>query len=109
MAASHPTSLLRAILATPLAMWLVLPVAAADLNWKRDGHALGPALAQLPAQANTPIPADITALEQTAKGFYERGEHQKALEVMQKVMAWVDGNLPRLHPYRARSQTWMGL
>ncbi|MEB3316524.1 MAG: tetratricopeptide repeat protein [Cyanobacteriota bacterium] len=109
MPTRHSSHRLSWILATPLAVLMAWPVGAADLKPKREDDRLGTALAQLPAPTEQPIPADITALEETAQGLYERGAYQQALEVMQKVMVWVAGHLPRLHPYRARSQTWMGL
>jgi hypothetical protein len=85
MTASHPTRLPRWFLATPLAVLLVLPVGAADLRPKRHASALVSALAQVPVAANQQVPPTITALEETARAFYERGDYQKALEVMQKV------------------------
>ena len=101
----HP----RWILATPVVVLVALPVAAEDLRPKGASHPLGSALAQVPVPADRTIPADITALEETVRRFYERGDYQKALEAMQQVMAWVDGSLPRRHPFRAKIHTWMGL
>jgi tetratricopeptide (TPR) repeat protein len=78
------------------------------------------ALGRLPAPENRPnagllsqlkseIPLEILALEKKASELYGRGEPQQALAVIQEVMVWVNANLPSNAPYRASSQSWMGL
>ena len=109
MPASRHNRQLRWLLALPMAWALALPIEARERSPSLAFSTGTPLLAQASLPTDAEIPKEITALEQTARGFYERGDYQKALELMQRVMVWVNANLSKNAPYRASSQTWMGL
>ena len=56
-----------------------------------------------------PIPAEIAALELQAREASKRGERVTAIWLQQKVLDWVNTNLPRIHPYRAECLKSLGL
>ncbi|MFI0403610.1 MAG: tetratricopeptide repeat protein [Cyanobium sp.] len=109
MPASRHNRQLRWLLALPMAWALALPIEARERSPSLASPTGTPLLAQASLPTDAEIPKEITALEQTARGFYERGDYQKALELMQRVMVWVNANLSKNAPYRASSQSWMGL
>jgi tetratricopeptide (TPR) repeat protein len=88
-----------------LALLVALPVGALERVPAPESRSN----AGLLAQAKSEIPPEILALEKKASELYGRGEPQQALALIQQLMAWVNTNLPRNDPYRAKSQTWMGL
>jgi hypothetical protein len=93
------------LLWAPLALLMALPVRALERISAPESRSN----AGLLAQAKAGIPAEILALEKQASELYGRGEPERALGLLQQVMAWVNTNLPRNDPCRARSQTWTGL
>jgi tetratricopeptide (TPR) repeat protein len=104
MTRRFPSASTARLLSAPLALLVALPVGALERlpppeNWPNAG---------LLAQVKAEIPTEILALEKKASELYGRGEPQQALALIQQVMVWVNANLPRNAPYRARSQTWMG-
>jgi hypothetical protein len=105
MAAHRPGIRSTWLLSTPLALLVALPVGALERVPSPESRTTSGLLAQV----KTEIPAEIMALEEKASELYRRGDPQKALGLIQQVMAWVNANMPRNDPYRARSQTWMGL
>ena len=54
------------------------------------------------------MPEAIEKLQEQAFALYARGEWQKALALQQEVMAWVNINLPALHPFRAKALIALG-
>ncbi|MBM5817567.1 MAG: tetratricopeptide repeat protein, partial [Cyanobacteria bacterium K_Offshore_surface_m2_239] len=109
MPASRHNRPLRWLLALPMAWALALPIDARERPTSLTSSSGTPLLAQASLPTDAEIPKEITALEETARGLVERGDYQQALELMQRVMVWVNANLPKNAPYRASSQTWMGL
>ena len=93
------------LLWAPLALLVALPVRALE-RVPAPGSSSN---AGLLAPAKSEIPPEILALEKKASELYGRGEPQQALALIQQLMAWVNANLPSNDPYRAKSQTWMGL
>ncbi len=93
------------LLWAPLALLVALPVGALERVPAPESRPN----AGLLAQAKSEIPPEILALEKKASELYERGEPQQALALIQQVMAWVNTNLPRNAPYRARNQNDMGV
>ena len=93
------------LLWAPLALLVALPVGALERVPAPESRSN----AGLLAQAKSEIPPEILALEKKASELYGRGEPQQALALIQQLMAWVNANLPSNDPYRAKSQTWMGL
>jgi tetratricopeptide (TPR) repeat protein len=88
-----------------LALLVALPVGALErLPAPEDRPDAG-----LLAQVKSEIPPEILALEKKARELYGRGEPQQALALIQQAMVWVNANLPSNAPYRASSQSWMGL
>jgi tetratricopeptide (TPR) repeat protein len=92
-------------LSTPLALLVVLPVAALERgSIRRDRSDLN-----LVAQEGATIPAEIQALAAKARELHGRQEPQQALAQMEQVMAWAKANLATADPFRANIQAWMGL
>jgi tetratricopeptide (TPR) repeat protein len=56
-----------------------------------------------------PIPAEIAGFNLQALEASERGERVTAIWLQQKVLDWVNTNLPRIHPYRAECLKSLGL
>ncbi|MFN6338794.1 MAG: tetratricopeptide repeat protein, partial [Cyanobacteriota bacterium] len=100
---------LAGLLSAPMVLFTAMPGAALSHGHTPNPQAASPMMAQVPASGDQSIPPEITALEERVRSLHERGEPQRALEEMERVMAWVNANLPKTHPYRARSQAWIGL
>lgn len=94
------------LLSTPLALLVVLPVAALERGStiRRDQSDLN-----LVAQEGATIPAEIQALAAKARELHGRQEPQQALAQMEQVMAWAKANLATADPFRANLPAWMGL
>jgi tetratricopeptide (TPR) repeat protein len=101
---------LYGLLSAPMALLMAMPAGALNRPPPPKPELALSLLAQGGANtAASVILPEITALEEKARSLYQRGESHKALEEIQRVMAWVNANLPKTHPYRARSQAWIGL
>ena len=105
MTRRYPSVSTAKLLWAPLALLVALPVGALERVPAPESRTN----AGLLAQAKSEIPPEILALGKKASELYGRGEPQQALALIQQMMAWVNVNLPRNDPYRAKSQTWMGL
>jgi len=105
MTRRFPNASTARLLSAPLALLVALPAGALERLPAPENRPDAGLLAQVKAE----IPTEILVLGKKARELYGRGEPQQALALIQQVMVWVNANLPRNAPYRARSQTWMGI
>ena len=102
----------------PLGLLLLLASQGGLIGPATGAEAAGAGGATLLAQA-TPesrqgptapqIPAEVERWFEEASKADDNGDAAEALRLQQQVMAWVQANLPRAHPYRAKALNNLGI
>lgn len=84
----------------PVALAALLLALPAEILTHRQAFAV---LVPSGSPGQSPLPVEIQALADQALEAESRGDWAQALALQQQVMVWVEANLPRRHPFRARS------